>query len=69
MDQAFAAKLVEPKLIYLDGTHIKAHANRNKFVNQEVAVEALIYQESLEKEIDEVRAKVEKSPSKSQKKK
>lgn len=69
LDQAFAAKLVEPKLIYLDGTHIKAHANRNKFVNQEVAVEALIYQESLEKEIDEVRAKVEKSPSKSQKKK
>lgn len=49
LDQAFAAKLVEPKLIYLDGTHIKAHANRNKFVNQEVAVEALIYQESFKR--------------------
>lgn len=69
LDQVFEAKLVEPRLVYLDGTHIKAHANRNKFNNQEVAVEALIYQEALEKEINEVRVKAEKSPSKNQKKK
>ncbi|GHU35535.1 hypothetical protein FACS1894193_13090 [Bacilli bacterium] len=58
------AKLVEPKLIYLDGTHIKAHANHNKFVNQKVEVETLTYQESLEKEIDEVRVKSEEKSSK-----
>ena len=30
LDQVFEAKLVEPRLVYLDGTHIKAHANRNR---------------------------------------
>ena len=64
LDQVFEAKLVEPRLVYLDGTHIKAHANRHQFVNQEVAVEALIYQEALEKEINEVRVKAEKKPFK-----
>lgn len=64
LDQVFEAKLVEPRLVYLDGTHIKAHANRNKFNNQEVAVEALIYQEALEKEINEVRVKAGKKPFK-----
>ena len=64
LDQVFDAKLVEPRLVYLDGTHIKAHANRHQFVNQEVAVEALIYQEALEKEINEVRVKAEKKPFK-----
>ena len=64
LDQVFEAKLVEPRLVYLDGTHIKAHANRNKFNNQEVAVEALIYQEELEKEINEVRVKAGKKPFK-----
>jgi hypothetical protein len=42
LDQIFVTKLIELRLVY-DGTHIKAHANRQKFVNQEVAVEALIY--------------------------
>ena len=64
LDQVFEAKLVEPRLVYLDGTHIKAHANRHQFVNQEVAVEALIYQEALEKEINEVRVKAGKKPFK-----
>ena len=67
LNQAFEADLVEPKLIYVDGTHIKAHANRHQCENQEVAVEALIYQESLEKEIDEVRSKAKKKPFKKSK--
>jgi len=41
--------------VYIDSTHIKAHANKNKSKKVMVKLETLKYQEELEKEINEVR--------------
>ena len=43
-------KLVDPKEIFVDATHVKACANRNKSVNEIVEQEALFYEEKLKEE-------------------
>lgn len=63
--QAVQADLVETKTVFIDGTHIKAHANNHKYQKLAVPEDALWYNEQLEKEIREDRVLHEKKALKS----
>jgi hypothetical protein len=56
--------LVDTEEVFIDGTHIKAHANRNKKQSVEVMEESLFYAEKLKKEIEKNREKRGKKPLK-----
>ena len=43
--------MVDPSEIFIDGTHIKASANKKKYQKEQVAKTAKIYQEQLSKEV------------------
>lgn len=47
--------LVDTKVIFVDGTHIKANANKHKEIKKQVRIVADKYHKELEKEIDEFR--------------
>lgn len=47
--------LIDEKVIFVDGTHIKANANKHKEIKRKVRVIADKYKKELEKEIDEFR--------------
>ena len=49
--------LVDGKILYTDSTHLKANANKNKFVEDTVKVEAQEYIKELNAAINEDRAK------------
>ncbi len=49
------AGLADPSIIFVDGTHIKANANKHKLIKKQVRVVANQYQKDLEKEVDEFR--------------
>ena len=53
--QAIEHKLVNGKILYTDSTHLKANANKNKFVEAEIDVEAQEYLDDLNKAINEDR--------------
>ena len=55
--QAIEHKLVDGKILYTDSTHLKANANKNKFVEETVKVEAQDYINDLNEDINEDRAK------------
>lgn len=56
--------LVQSETVFVDGTHIKASANRNKRVKVEAEVKAKSYAEELRKEINEDREAHGKKPLK-----
>lgn len=64
LEIAASEGLLAPEQIYIDSTHIKASANKKKFVKVEVEVEAKKYKEQLDKEIEEDREKHGKKPPK-----
>ena len=47
-------------MIFIDGTHIKASANKKKFQKEQVAKAAKVYEEQLRKEVSEEREKLGK---------
>ena len=47
-------------MIFIDGTHIKAPANRKKFQKEQAAKTAKVYEEQLRKEVTEERRKLGK---------
>lgn len=49
------AGLADPSIVFVDGTHIKANANKHKSVKKQVRIVADQYQKELEKEVDEFR--------------
>jgi transposase len=53
--QAIDAGLVNSRQVFVDGTHIKAHANNHKYEKKEVTDESLFYIDELRKEIQEER--------------
>lgn len=55
---------VDSQTIFLDGTHIKARANRNKHQNQRIRKAARIYEEALQDEITKDRETHGKKPLK-----
>ena len=60
LKQAKEYKMLNMKTVYGDGTHQKASANKNKYEDLEVEIEAKSYDEELLKEINEVRIKLNK---------
>ena len=64
LKQAIEHKLVDGKILYTDSTHLKANANKNKFVEDTVKIEAQEYIGELNQAINEDRAKHGKKPLK-----
>ena len=62
--QAIAKGLVGGKILYSDSTHLKANANKNKFVEKQAKAEAKDYIDDLNRAINEDRAAHGKKPLK-----
>lgn len=60
LNKALNNRMVDPKMVFIDGTHIKASANKKKFQKEQVAKTAKIYEEQLRKEVAEEREKLGK---------
>ena len=68
LNQCMENGYVDTKTVYVDSTHVKARANRNKYVKVEVAKkEAMSYEKQLRKEIDSDREIHGKKPLKDKK--
>ena len=55
-------RMLDPSAVFIDGTHIKASANRKKFQKEQVAKAAKIYDRQLREEINAEREKLGKTP-------
>lgn len=62
LNKALNNRMVDPSVIFIDGTHIKASANKKKFQKEQVAKAAKIYEEQLRQEVNAERAKLGKKP-------
>ncbi|APB32123.1 IS1182 family transposase [Vagococcus teuberi] len=62
--QCTEAHLVDTSEIFIDGTHIKAHANNKKYESKEITEDTLFYVKSLQKEVEIDREKQLKKPLK-----
>ena len=62
LNKALNHRMVDPKEIYIDGTHIKASANKKKFQKEQVAKAAKIYEKQLREEVNAERAALGKKP-------
>lgn len=60
LNKALNHRMVDPSMIFIDGTHIKASANKKKFQKEQVAKAAKIYEEQLRKEVAEERKRLGK---------
>jgi transposase len=60
--QAIRHKMVDGKVLYTDSTHLKASANKNKFIEQEVAKSTRDYLKKLDQDIEEDRKEHGKKP-------
>ena len=58
LNKALNNRMVDPSMIFIDGTHIKASANKKKFQKEQVAKGAKVYEEQLRKEVSEERKKL-----------
>lgn len=64
LEECFKYKLVNPKEVFVDATHVKACANGKKYTTQTVREEALFYEKQLKEEITNDRADHGKKPLK-----
>lgn len=64
LEEAVHHSLVDPEAVFIDSTHVKASANKKKYIKKAVKVESKAYQEQLDKEINEDRMKQGKKPLK-----
>ena len=62
LNKALNNRMVDPKMIFMDGTHIKASANKKKFQKMEVEKTAKIYAEQLREEVNAEREALGKAP-------
>ncbi len=62
LEEAVEQGFVEPDVLFVDATHVKANANKNKYVKALVQEQSKKYQEQLEEEINENRIKHGKKP-------
>ena len=60
LNKALNNRMADPSMIFIDGTHIKASANKKKFQKEQVAKAAKVYEEQLRKEVAEERRKLGK---------
>lgn len=64
LEECLCCELVDPSVIFVDATHIKANANTKKHVKQIVEVQALHYKAKLHTEINQNREDHGKKPLK-----
>lgn len=64
LQECFDADLVDTGVLFVDATHIKANANKKKFVKEMVSVQAMHYEKQLKEEIQKDRAEHGKRPLK-----
>lgn len=62
LEEAVSCGFVDASAIFIDGTHIKASANKRKNTKEEIVVSARSYQEQLDREINEDREMYGKKP-------
>ena len=62
LNKALNNRMVDPGTIFIDGTHIKASANKKKFQKEQVAKAAKIYSGQLRREVNAEREKLGKKP-------
>lgn len=64
LDECFVCDLVDPTVLFVEATHVKARANKRKVIKQVVEKEVSFYSETLEKEIRKDREDHGKKPLK-----
>jgi len=52
LNKALNNRMVDPSTIFIDGTHIKASANKKKFQKEQVAKAAKVYSGQLRREVN-----------------
>ena len=62
LTKALNNRMVDPSTIFIDGTHIKASANKKKFQKVQVEKAAKVYAEQLRQEVNAEREKLGKKP-------
>ena len=62
LNKALNNRMVDPSIIFIDGTHIKASANKKKFQKEQVAKAAKVYSGQLRREVNAEREKLGKKP-------
>ena len=62
LNKALNNRMVDPSTIFIDGTHIKASANKKKYQKEQVAKAAKVYAEQLREEVNAEREKLGKKP-------
>ena len=62
LNKALNNRMVDPSTIFIDGTHIKASANKKKFRKEQVTKAAKVYSGQLRREVNEEREKLGKKP-------
>lgn len=69
LSECYRFRLIDPREVFVDATHVKAKANNKKMQKQIAQKEALFYEEMLRKEINEDRQAHDKKPLKEKKEK
>ena len=62
LNKALNNRMVDPSIIFIDGTHIKASANKKKFQKEQVKKAAKVYSGQLRREVNAEREKLGKKP-------
>ena len=62
LNKALNNRMVDPSMVFIDGTHIKASANKKKFQKEQVRKAAKIYSGELRREVNAEREKLGKKP-------
>ena len=62
LNKAINNKMIDPSVVFIDGTHIKASANKKKYQKEQVKKAAKIYEEQLRKEVNAEREALGKKP-------
>ena len=62
LSKALNNRMVDPRAIFIDGTHIKASANKKKYQKEQVKETAKEYTEQLRREVNDERKKQGKKP-------
>ncbi|MGQ7279998.1 transposase [Brevibacillus thermoruber] len=62
LEEACHHGFVDPSVLYIDSTHVKASANKNKYIKQLVQEERKKYQKLLEEELNQDRVEHGKKP-------
>ena len=62
LNKALNNRMVDPSTVFIDGTHIKASANKKKYQKEQVRKAAKVYSGQLRREVNAEREKLGKKP-------